>query len=219
MEIRSKFKLRTAKTRRIYLVLALVLFALLASERASAQNATATLFSGGLPSITITTTGTFTLDLNIATTFQSIGIDYFLYMLDSAGLGQFEISARNIDGSPFSVVDPRPDIVGNPHGILDPVNDFDLGGSIPNLQNPLPAGSYFVATLTLIPTSGAYTPGVYHIHLDSRGNVADNNFNDHAITSNTFTITVVPEPATSALAALGGVMLLAFVWRARRVMA
>jgi hypothetical protein len=217
MKINSKFKLGTARSRRIYLVIALVLFPLLASEKASAQNATATLFSGGLPSITITTTGTFTLDLNIVTTFQSTGITYFLQMLDSAGLGQFEISVWNNDGSPF--IRPFPPVVGNPHGILDPINDFDLGAVIANPNQPLPAGAYFVATLTLIPTSGAYTPGVYHIHLDSRSIVADNNFNDHAITSNTFTITVVPEPATAALAVLGGVMLLAFVWRARRVSA
>jgi hypothetical protein len=217
MKINSKFKLGTAKARRMLPVIALVLFPFLASERASAQNATATLFSGGLPSITITTTGTFTLDLNIVTTFQCVGITYFLQMLDTAGLGQFEISVWNNDGSAFS--DGLPPVVGNPHGILDPVNDFDLGAVILDPNNPLPAGSYFVATLTLIPTSGAYTPGVYHIHLDSRGIVADNQFNGHAITSNTFTITVVPEPATVGLAVLGGVMLLAFVWRARRVSA
>jgi hypothetical protein len=211
----SKFKLGPAKARRIYLVIALVLFPLLASERASAQNATATLFSGGLPSITITTTGTFTLDLNIVTTFQCVGITYFLQMLDTAGLGQFEISVWNNDGSPFIRADPP--VVGNPHGILDPVNDFDLGAVILDPNNPLPPGAYFVATLTLIPTSGAYTPGVYHLHLDSRGIVNDGppNFNDHAITSNTFTVTVVPEPATAGLAVLGGVMLLAFVWVSR----
>ena len=217
MKIISKFKLGTAKARRIYVVIALALFPLLASERASAQNATATLFSGGLPSITITTTGTFTLDLSIVTTFQSIGITYFLQMLDAAGLGQFEISAWNNDGSPF--IRELPGVVGFPQGVLDPVNDFDLGGAIPDVNNPLPAGSYFVATLTLIPTSGAYTPGVYHIHLDSRGIVVDNNFNEHAITSNTVTITVVPEPATAALAVMAGVMLFAFGWRARRVSA
>ncbi len=217
MKTNSKFRLGTARAYRIYLVIALALFPLLANEKASAQNATATLFSGGLPSITITTTGTFTLDLNIVTTFQSVGIAYFIQMLDAAGFGQFEISAWNNDGSPF--VRDVPPIVGNPDGILNPVNLHDLGGGIPDPNNPLPPGSYFVATLTLIPTSGAFTPGVYHIHLDSRGTVVDNNFFDHAITSNTFTVTVVPEPATVDLAVLGGVMLLAFVWRARRVSA
>ena len=213
MKIRSKFKLGTAKARRIYLVIALALFPLLASERASAQNATATLFSSGLPSITITTTGTFTLDLNITTSFQAIGITYFLEMLDPAGSGQFMISEWNNDGSPF--IRQFPPVVGFPDGVLDPVNDSDLGAGT---NNPLPPGSYFVATLTLVPTSGAYTPGVYHIHLD-RGIIADSDFNDHAITSNTFTITVVPEPATVGLAVLGGVMLLAFGWRARRLSA
>jgi hypothetical protein len=90
-----------------------------------------------------------------------------------------------------------------------------LGGVLLDPNDPLPPGSYFVSTVTLVPTSGAYTPGVYHIHLDSRGIVADNNFNDHEITSNTFTVTVVPEPATVGLAVLGGVMLFVFGWRAR----
>ncbi len=57
MKIRSKFKLGTAKARRIYLVIALALFPLLASEKASAQNATATILNGGLPGITLPLVG------------------------------------------------------------------------------------------------------------------------------------------------------------------
>ena len=101
---------------------------------------------------------------------------------------------------------------------MDPVNHFDLGAVIANPNIPLPAGSYFISTLTLS-ISGAIAPGVYHIFFDSRTIVADGAFNDHQVTANQFTITVVPEPATTGLAVLGGVMLLGFVWRARRVMA
>jgi hypothetical protein len=61
--------------------------------------------------------------------------------------------------------------------------------------------------------------GTYHIFLDSRAIVADSNFADHSLVANQITITIVPEPATTGLAVLGGVILLAFVWRARRVMA
>jgi hypothetical protein len=55
--------------------------------------------------------------------------------------------------------------------------------------------------------------------LDSRGSVADSDFNDHTLNANTITVIIVPEPATTGLAVLGGVMLLGFVWRARRVSA
>jgi hypothetical protein len=43
--------------------------------------------------------------------------------------------------------------------------------------------------------SAALAPGTYHIFLDSRAIVADNNFNDHAVTANQFTVTIVPVSA------------------------
>ena len=75
-----------AKARRIYLVIALTLFPLLASEKASAQNATATILNGGLPGITLPFGGgAFTFDINIVTTFSSVGIDNFLQSNDGNG--------------------------------------------------------------------------------------------------------------------------------------
>ena len=77
MKIHSQFKLGTAKARRIYLVIAVALFPLLASEKASAQNVPATILHDGLPGITLPFGGgTFTFDINIVTTFSSIGIGY-----------------------------------------------------------------------------------------------------------------------------------------------
>jgi hypothetical protein len=105
-----------------------------------------------------------------------------------------------------------------PGGDLNPVNDFDMGGVIANPNQPLPPGSYFVSTMSLS-YSASLAPGVYHIFFDSRTTVVDGNFNDHGVTANQFTVTIVPEPATAGLTVLGGVMLLGFVWRARRVMA
>ena len=57
------------------------------------------------------------------------------------------------------------------------------------------------------------------IFLDSRGIVATSDFADVTLNANAITVTVVPEPATTGLAVLGGVMLLGFVWKARRAMA
>ena len=192
MKINSKFKLGTAKARRIYVVIALALFPLLASERASAQNATATILNGGLPGITLPFGGgAFTFDINMTATFTSVGITYFLQSND--GNGFFSITGRNIIGSPFQSVLP-PEAFMPPGGDLNPVNDFDMGGVIANPNQPLPPGSYFVSTMSLS-YSASLAPGVYHIFFDSRTIVADGQFNDHAVTANQFTVTIVPAPA------------------------
>ncbi len=215
--MRSETNSTGRKANKFLLITALVLFPLLAAEKASAQNATATLFNGGNPFINIAAGGTFTLDINIVTTFSSVGMTYFLQSND--GNGFFTITARNIGASPFN------DLITNdvtaftpPAGDLNPVNDFDLGAVIANPNMPLAAGNYFIATLTLT-ISGAISPGTYHIFFDSRTIVADGSFNDHGVTANMFTVTIIPEPATTGLAVLGGVMLLVFAWRARRAMA
>ena len=209
MKINSKFKLSV-------LVVAVALFPLLASEKASAQNATATILNGGLPGITLPFGGgAFTFDINIMTTFSSVGITYFLQSND--GNGFFSLTGRNITGSPFQSVLP-PEAFMPPHGDLNPVNDFDMGGGVPDPNQPVPPGSYFISTMSLS-YSASLAPGVYHIFFDSRTIVADGQFNDHDVTANQFTVTIVPEPATTGLAVMGGVMLLAFGWRARRVSA
>jgi hypothetical protein len=206
-----------SKLNRLVLVIALALVPLLASERASAQNATATLFNGGNPFITIAAGGTFTLDLNIVTTFTSTGITYFYQ--SNNGSGFFSLTARNISGSQFPDLITADATAFTPaNGLLDPVNNDDLGAVITDPNSPLPAGSYFISTITFS-ISGAIAPGTYTIFLDSRTIVSDGGFNDHQVTSNIFTVNIIPEPATTGLAVLGGVMLLAFVWRARRAMA
>jgi hypothetical protein len=213
MKINSKVKLGTAKSRRIYLVVALALCPLLASEKAPAQNVPATILNGGNPGITLPFGGgTFTFDINITTTFSPIAITYFLQSNDGSGF--FSLTGQNIVGSPFQNNLP-PGAFMPPGGDLNPVNDFDLGGSS---SNPVPPGSIFISTMSLS-YSAALAPGVYHIFLDSRAIVADTDFADHAVTANQFTVTIVPEPATAALAVLGGVMLFGFILRARRVMA
>ena len=195
--MRSKFKLGTARARRIYLVIAVALFPLLASEKASAQNATATILNGGNPGIALPVGGGFfTFDINLTTTFSTIGITYFLQSNDGSGF--FCISGRDTSGSPFSDCGHQPEpasVINPPPGAcLDPVNNSDLGCALPNPNQPLPPGSYFISTMVLS-YSASLAPGVYHIFFDPRTLVADGQFSDHAVTANQFTVTIVPRPA------------------------
>ena len=195
MKMNSKFKLGTAKARRIYLVIALALFPLLASEKASAQNATATILSGGMPGITLPVGGgAFTFDINLTTTFSTIGMTYFLQSNDGSGF--FCITGRQTSGSPFGDCgQPEPaSVINPPPDCLDPVNNDDLGCVVPNPNQPVPPGSYFISTI-LLSYSASLAPGVYHIFFDSRSSVADGQFNDHQVTANQFTVTIVPAPA------------------------
>jgi hypothetical protein len=226
MKTNSKLKLCT--------VIALVLFPLLANEKAFAQNlpnqtppdATGVLAqqTTGLTTFTIdvTTTTTFVLTLNITTTFLSNGITYFLET-GANGSGFFALTGRaNNDNLYDDVTNGDGAVTTNPFNQLNPVNDLDLGATnTPPVFGPDPAGTYLVATLTLSINTGApgFQFGTYTIFLDSRRIIADDQNMDHALNVNTITINIIPEPATAGLAVLGGVMLLGFIWRARRVMA
>ena len=193
LKTNSKFKLGTAFARGIYLVIAVALFPLLASEKASAQNVPATILHDGLPGITLPVGGgIFTFDLNITTTFPSLGITYFLVSNDGSGF--FCVTGHQTFDSPFCGRQPEPaSVIHPPPDCLDPVNNNDLGCTHYPFQ-PVPPGSYFISTIFLS-YSAALAPGTYHIFLDNRSIVADNNFNDHAVTANQFTVTIVPAPA------------------------
>ena len=202
------------------LAVALVLFPLLASQQASAQNATGTLLQTGtgLQNFSIALNATFSLDLNITNTFNSIGITYFFQSNDALS-PFFYVTGRITTGSPYADnTTGDAQAFADPAGRLNPVNDFDLGATCNGcFPNGIAPGTYFMGTLSFSTTGLA--AGTYHIFLDSRAIVADSNFADHSLVANQVTITIVPEPATTGLAVLGGVILLAFVWRARRAMA
>ena len=193
----------------VSLIIAIALCSLVANEKTSAQNVTATILNGGNSGITLPFGGgTFTFDINIMTSFASLGISYFLQSNDGSGF--FSLTGRDITGSPFqSGIPPFPIL-------LDPVSGGDLGGGVVNINNPAPPGTIFIATYFLF-YSAALAPGVYHISLDNRTIVVDTNFSDHFATGNEFTVTIVPEPAPVSLAVLGGMMLLAIVWKTRRL--
>lgn len=185
------------------LIITLTLGLLLPLKKCFAQNATATLFNNGSSSLSIAAGGTFTLNLNIVTTFGSTGITYFLRSTDGSGL--FTVTGRNIGASPFTdLVTSDAQALGSPNGTMQPANLRDLGAVVSDPSAPVAAGSYFVSTLTLSVSASA-APGVYHIFLDNRGVVAGGppDFADHGITSNQVTVNVVPEPATWLMLTIG----------------
>ena len=202
MKIRSKFKLGTAKARRIYLVIALALFPLLASEKASAQNVPATILHDGLPGITLPFGGgdihvryqhhDDVLIASASRTFcsRTTGAD------SSRSPGEILMVHRSKCW--YNSCSPR---------ILDPVNNnADLGGSVPNPYQPASTWQLSLFPRYSLSYSASLAPGVYHIFFDNRAIVADSNFADHAVTANQFTVTIVPEPATAALVVMGGVI-------------
>ena len=210
----ARADLTAAKPRRILFVLALVVCVLLAPEsgRAQAPVLIATLTNNGSSTVNITSNQSFTLTLMINTNFPSSGITYFLAST-GAGSGLFRIIGRDTNGSPYP--DPPTDDpcfwCGGDAGLLNPVNDFDLGATNNGTATD-PPGLYTIATLTFETLNAPL--GQYTIFTD-RGVVTDRTggqFNDVNFTT-LATINVVPEPTTVGLALLGGVALFVMVRR------
>lgn len=176
------------------LVLGVVLFALLPNERAFAQNVSGILAQTGTGQTTFTinraTTSTFQLDLRISPTFDSVGLNYFV-QTGANGSGLFSVTARSIATSPYSDPNTSDSFAFAPmNGLLNPVNRFDLGATLTNIQAPNPPNQYFVATLTFA-ISPNLPVGTYTLFLDNRGQVMDRSYNCHPLAVNTVTINVV----------------------------
>jgi hypothetical protein len=122
----------------------------------------------------------------------------------------FTITARNITGSQFTDVQSSPSF---PVAIVKGGDVSDLGATTPGGNTVLPSNtSYFVATLTLKidPTTPAGTYVISTTDINSNtdhsktSTVGDGSFTRHDIAAASYTITVVPEPATLSLLALSG---------------
>ena len=200
------------------LILLTVLFvgslSVLPAARAQ-SGATATLTSGGLNSVTINQNGTFTLTLGITTSFISSG--YTVFYQSNNGSGLFQITGRtSLDPLyPFPVIDPIPFPV-----LLNPTTAFDFGATISNPNVTHPAGTFNLQAVTINALNAPV--GTYTIFLDNRsimtdrtgGGFTDVNFGGPSGPS--FTINVIPEPATTGLLAVAGVIVLAAAGRKRR---
>ena len=158
----------------------------------------------------------FSLTLTLSSTgASSVGLSYFLQVLDGGGSGLFRITNRDLSGSSF--VDP---ITGNAialqpaDALLDPRNNSDLGAILADPNAPNAAGSFFVANFTLQALPGL-APGVYTIST-ANAIVTDASFGDNAVSNATFSVTVVPEPSTAVLLLAGGALSFLIVRRTAR---
>lgn len=227
----SQINLTAAKLRKTFLILALGICSLLTVGTGYAQTVTGTLTQNGtgLSTFNITQNQSFQLVLNINTNYTSTGITYFFQVSPNGttGVGQsyFQLVARDMSMSPYA--DPttsNANAVGGAAGLLDPVNDRDLGGTT-DFPNPGASGPgpYTIGILTFNTLNAPV--GQYQIFLDPRGVVTNyvgdangqGTYTDVSFTGPVLaTINVIPEPATVGLAVIGGSMLLILAWRKQR---
>jgi hypothetical protein len=177
-------------------------------------NETLTLQSGGLGSITLSSgTTSFQLDVSSSWTgYSSLGLSYWL-QVPTAVASNFSLTGVTYSSAFPSGNQTTPATVlfndstaadGASSGFT--IETRDLGGSVP-IGNPnATAGTYQDTSMTV--NLNGLAPGTYTLESTISGSrpseQADDSFVGHNFPLSTFTITVVPEPATWSLLGLGG---------------
>jgi hypothetical protein len=151
----------------------------------------------------------FTFSINLAFTpggnvSNLEGLSYWFQQRTPVGAPfNFAITLRNVTGSQFT--DLQTPSLSYPQN-LNPSNANDLGALLPS-GTPAPAGTYFIANLTIsisasaaqgeyvISNTTSTTPGKTSVITDSAGHT-------FAIPEADYTIDIIPEPATWAAGAL-----------------
>jgi hypothetical protein len=180
-------------------------------------NETLTLQSGGLGSITLSS-GTTSFSLNVSsswTGYSSFGLSYWLQVPSAVA------SAFSLTGVTYSSTFPAGNQTGpatvlfNDNVAADgaasgyTIEARDLGGTVTDTStttNAIAPGTYLDTTMTF--NLSGLAPGTYVLKSTTSGSrpseQSDDSFVGHNFPVSTFTITVVPEPATLSLLGLGG---------------
>lgn len=162
---------------------------------------------------TYTPGSSFSFDITLAVTsggndpVPDVNALSYWFETSAANNSYFTITNRNLTASPLN--DPQTPGITYPQAIGAGGNPNDLGGTG---DTQTTNNSYFVATLTLqiAPNTPAGTYTIFTTTINSNGDhsktstVGDSNFTRHDLPAATYTITVVPEPATLSLLALSG---------------
>jgi hypothetical protein len=159
---------------------------------------------------------TFTFDITLSVTSTGTdpvtnAVNSISYWFETSALnnGYFSIANRNLTGSSFSDPQSSPTY---PVAIVPGGDASDLGATTPTGTSVPTNASYFVATITLqiAPNTpaGTYTISTTDINSNTdhskTSTIGDTTFTRHNLAATTYTITVVPEPATLSLLALSG---------------
>jgi hypothetical protein len=186
-----------------------------------------TLQSGGQNSITLNS-GTTSFSLNVSSSwsgYSSVGLSYWLQVPSSVA------SAFSITGVTYSSTFPNGNqtspatvlfndsVAGDGAASGFTIETRDLGAVVANTSMPVAAGTSADTTMTI--NLNGLAPGTYTLESTFSGSriseESDNSFGDHAFPVSTFTITIVPEPATLSLLGLSGLGSLGLTMlRARR---
>ena len=153
----------------------------------------------------------FSFNINLTTTEPITGLTYLLETPNAGGSGKFQITARDTTGALFTgsnLTTTNGSVLLAVNALLDPRNNNDLGGTVsdPFVDCILP-GTYFVATLTMEALSTIST-GTYTIQTALQSATGcQPNFDELPIARATYSVNVVPEPASAWLLCLGGALL------------
>jgi hypothetical protein len=162
---------------------------------------------------------TFAIDITFApggNVANMAGLSYWFEQQNPNAPFYFGITNRDLSSSIFSFPQTTNAQLTYPQN-LTPQNVKDLGGTTQDLSG-VGAGTYLIANLT-IAISASAAPGTYIIENTTTGgktsSITDDQGHTFAIPQATYTITVVPEPATFGLLAAGFSILSIFAFKRR----